>query len=82
MKLTKQQETQLYKFCLEEGLSLSYGKASLCDLKNFYHSNVWRDRRYQVHCEDSRLPFSKIYDELMPAVNKFTELKHKVKRMS
>ena len=81
MKLNKQQLQQLYKWCLEEGLSIEYGKLSLCDLANFRHSMVYNNRRYQVHCDDTRAPFSSIYDEMEPAINKFMELKRKVKRI-
>ncbi len=80
MNLTKVQEANLYAWCLHQGLSLDYGKLSLCDLRNHRHSNIKDNRRYQVHCEDQHYPWSMIYDEVGPAINKFLELKAKVKR--
>lgn len=80
MSLTKSQQTNLYAWCLHEGVSLEYGKLSLCDLRNFRHSDLKDSRRYQVHCEDHNYPWSMIYDEVEPAINKFLELKAKVKR--
>ena len=81
MSLTKQQEKKLYEMCIEEGVNLEYGKLSLCDLRNFRYSTIYRDRRYQVHCTDNKYPWSKIYDELSPALEKFIELKMKVRKI-
>jgi hypothetical protein len=78
--LSKDQEKNLYAWCLHEGVNLEYGKLSLCDLRNFRHSHVRYDRRYQLHCEDPIYGCSMLYDDLGPAVNKFVELKSKVKR--
>lgn len=80
MKLTKQQERSLYAWCLKMGLDISYGKLSLCDLRNHRHSQVRDDRRYQVHSEDYDYPWSMIYDEIEPAINKFMELRTKVRK--
>lgn len=79
MSLTKKQEIALYRLCINEGVNLEYGKLSLCDLRNFRHSHIRNDRRYQVHCEDYQNEFSAIYDELRPAVIKFIELKQRVR---
>jgi hypothetical protein len=81
MKLTKSQEVFLYEICIDEDISLQYGKLSLCDLRNFRYSDVKNDRKYQVHCDDYKYPWSMIYDELKPAVRKFVELKEKVKKI-
>jgi len=81
MKLTKKQEINLYAWCLHEGLSLEYGKLSLCDLRNFNYSQVKNNRKYQVHCEEHNNIFSLIYDELEPAIEKFIELKKRTKRI-
>ena len=80
-KLNKTQEKLLYQWCIQEGVNIEYGKLSLCDLRNFNYSQVKNDRKYQVHCEDNNCPWSMIYDTLSPAVNKFIELKVKVKRV-
>jgi hypothetical protein len=81
MKLNKQQTKQLYAWCLAEGLSIEYGKLSLCDLSNYRHSMVFNERRYQVHCDDPNCPWSMIYDKVGPAIEKFMELKKKARRV-
>jgi hypothetical protein len=81
MSLTQSQRINLYAWCLEEGVSLEYGKLSLCDLRNFRHSSLKDNRRYQVHCEDHTYPWSMIYEEVEPAIIKFLELKTKIKRV-
>jgi len=81
MRLTHSQRKQLCAWCLEEGMSLEYGKLSLCDLRNFKHSDVYNNRRYQVHSDDSKYSFSMIYDSEKSAIEKFLELKTKVKRV-
>lgn len=78
--MTEQQQVQMFKWMIEQGIDLQYGKLSLCDLRNYRYSNV-RDRRYQVHSEDRNLPFSMIYDELLPACNKFISLKKRCRKM-
>jgi len=79
--LNHKQQKEVYKWCLEEGLSIEYGKLSLCDLANFRHSSIYHNRRYQVHCDDSKNEFSMLYGECGPAIEKFLELKKKVKRI-
>jgi hypothetical protein len=79
MNLTHEQRKSLLAWCLSESYSIEYGKLSLCDLRNYRYSNVRNDRRYQVHCEDYQYPWSKIYDSVGPAIEKFLELKSKVK---
>jgi len=81
MNLNKEQTKALYAWCLKEGLSVDYGKLSLCDLRNFRHSTLYDNRRYQVHCDDDRCMWSMIYDEVGPAIEKFMELKRKARRM-
>ena len=80
MKLTREQEINLYAWCLHEGLSLQYGKLSLCDLRHFRYSNLKNDRKYQVHCEDGQNNWTMIYDDLKTAIIKFLELKKRVRR--
>ena len=79
MNLTKAQKKNLYMWCLTEGVNLEYGKLSLCDLRNFYFSDIYDDRRYQLHCEDPKFPISKLYDDMGSAVEKFLEIKGKIK---
>jgi hypothetical protein len=79
--LTKAQEQNLYSWCIQQGVNLEYGKLSLCDLRNFRHSQIRHDRRYQVHCDDVKWAHSMIYTDILPAVNKFIEIKSKIKRV-
>ena len=81
MNLTKDQEKNLYAWCIHEGVNLEYGKLSLCDLRNFRHSQIRHDRRYQLHCDDPNWGLSMIYTDILPAVSKFIELKSKIKRI-
>jgi hypothetical protein len=81
MKLTKAQEKSLYAWCMEVGLSIEYGKLSLCDLRNFKYSEVHKERKYQVHSDDARYPWSGLYDDISNAIEKFMELKQKVKKI-
>jgi len=81
VKLTHKDKKSLMAWCLREGLSIEYGKLSLCDLRNFRHSAVYDNRCYQVHSNDGRYPYSCIYDSVEPAIEKFLELKRKVRRM-
>lgn len=74
-QLTKQEEHSLYNICLMQGIDLSCGKLSLCDLAKRRYSHVKTDRRWQVHCDDVRYPWSKIYDDVSAAINKFMEVK-------
>lgn len=79
--LTKDQQLNLYMWCVDQGVNLEYGKLSLCDLRNFRHSFLRDDRKYQVHCDDPRCTFTGIYESLEPAVRKFLELKNITRRM-
>lgn len=79
--MTEQQELQVYKYCLEQGIELQYGKMTLCDLRNYRYSQVNLNRRWQLHCEDRNHQFSGIYDELEPAIRKFIDLKKKIKKV-
>ena len=81
MSLNTQQKRLIYKWLLDEGCSVEYGRLSLCDLTNFRHSHVYDNRRYQVHSDDTKCPWSAIYEEIEPAINKFMELRRKVRRM-
>lgn len=81
MKLTHKEQKAIYKWVLDQDINLEYGKLSLCDLKNYRHSSVYQDRRYQVHCDDPKCQHSMIYDNKESAVEKFIELKNKAKRI-
>lgn len=78
--MKNKEKKEIYEWCINEGLNLSYGKLSLCDLRNFRHSMIYDNRKYQVHCDDPKYLWSKIYDELEPAINKFMEIKMRIKK--
>ena len=80
-ELTDRERVELIKWAVMEGIDLQYGKLSLCDLRNYRYSNIRDDRKYQVHSEDRRYPWSGIYDDLDPAARKFLELRRRVRRM-
>ena len=77
-ELTYKEERSLYAIALDQGLDLHYGKLSLCDLENHKHSNIYKNRRWQVHCDDSRMPFSKVFFDKTEAIEKFMEIKPQV----
>ena len=80
--LNYQEQKQLYKLCLGQGVDITYGKLSLCDLRNYRYSNVKDDRAYQVHSDDPKNPWSMIYDNIDPAVARFVDLKSRTKRIA
>ena len=72
-------ETNYYRRVLLDGCSIEYKKLSICDLRDYY--NFYRRRKnpiYQVHCDDSKNRFSKIYKDINDAVNIFNEIKKKL----
>ena len=75
-----QQEKNVYLWVLAKGIDLNFGKLSIADLRNYRHSTLKNNRFYQVHCDDSKLPWSAIYDNPSSAVNKFMELKGKLRK--
>ena len=62
-------ETNYYKSVLLDGCCIEYHRLSICDLRDYY--DFYRRRKdaiYQVHCEDSKNRFSKIYKNINDAV--------------
>jgi hypothetical protein len=78
-ELTQKEESSLYSICLDMGLEVSYGKLSICDLSYHRHSHITKNRRWQVHCDDNRNPFSGLFDDKLDAIEKFMEIKPSVK---
>lgn len=78
-QLTEREEKSFYAIGLEHGLDFAYGKLSLIDLANHKHSQIYKNRRWQVHCDDNRVDlFSKVYHDKVDAIEKFMEIKKKV----
>ena len=72
-------DNNYYKSVLLDGCSIEYKRLSICDLRDYY--NFYRRRKdpiYQVHCDDSKNRFSKVYKNISDAVNTFIELKKKL----
>jgi hypothetical protein len=78
-EITLDQERGLYKLCLERGIELQYGKVTVCDLRNHRHSSIYKDRVWQVHSDDKEYPWSKIYPDVWQAINKFLDIKQRIK---
>jgi len=69
-----------YKQILLDGCSVDYrGKLCVCFLSDYYQGRV-RRVVYQVHCSDSRYLFSQCYRTINEAMDKFFELKGKLKK--
>jgi hypothetical protein len=78
-ELTHEQEKALYKLCVERGIELQHGKVTICDLRNHRHSSIYKNRVYQVHSDDKEYPWSKIYSDIWQAINKFVDIKTRIK---
>lgn len=70
------------KTVFQEGIDLNYGKLSLCDITHYNLKE--RKFKYQVHSDDSRFKFSRMYrsTELDAAIRKFMEIKDKVRQQA
>lgn len=65
-------EKEIIKYCVENRMSLDYGRLSICDLVN---TSGYKGRhRYQVYYEIGN-KFAENYISLDEAVDKFLELK-------
>jgi competence protein ComGF len=79
-------EVQLLKKLILDGIELTYGKLSLCDLTHY--SRFRGTRRWQIFCNDKRATdfesrqkeqgFYKVYHDLDDALQKFFEIKLKI----
>ena len=78
-------EFNILKQLVSDGVELTYGKMTLCDLS---HYQTFRgDKKWQIYCSDKRIKegednknegFYKVYDDLSKAIMKFLELKMKI----
>jgi competence protein ComGF len=78
---------QVLKSLVVDGVELTYGKMTLCDLS---HYQQFRGRRkWQLFCDDKRIRYTDlkgktkygwyfVYQELDEALSKFLELKQKI----
>ena len=51
---------------------------SICCINDFYLLRT--GIKYQVHCDDNRYRFSKLYENMNDAVTKFLDIKHKLSK--
>ena len=67
---------QDYKAVVFAGCAVEYKNISLCDLRQVLnHYRGYTSGVYQVHSDNSRCKFSKIFKDIDEAVDKFIELK-------
>ena len=54
-----------------------YNNLSICRINDFYtiHSGI----KYQVHNDTHRYPFSELYDDVEEAIDKFFEIRRKIR---
>lgn len=62
---------------LSEGVEFTYGKLTLCDLTKY--QNYRGKRRWQIFCDDKNLKFFQLYVDIDQAIEKFLELKTKIR---
>ena len=69
---------QHYNKVLLDGCAIEYKDISLCKI-NDYYDRVIRKELYQVHSDNRKAKFSMMYKNSQEAVDKFLEIKGKVK---
>jgi hypothetical protein len=67
---------QVIRALLLDDVEVQFGKLSLCDLHHY--CGFRGTRRWQVFCDDAKIPHYKIYQSLDDAVIAFLELKKKL----
>ena len=75
-------EFNVLKQLVSDGVELTYGKMTLCDLSKY---QIFRsDRKWQLYCTDKKIKegsgegFYEVYRDLDKALMKFLELKMKI----
>lgn len=68
----------VYAGVLEDGSSVECNRLSLCCINDYLRNSRTRGVRYQVDCDDYRLKFSQLYEDLDKAVSKYVEIKGKI----
>lgn len=71
-------KTDVYARVLEDGSSVECNRLSLCCINDYLRSSSIRGVRYQVDCDDYKLKFSQLYENLEKAVDKYMEIKGKL----
>ena len=78
--MNPKQEQKICAWCVLNGIDLQYQKISFADLRNSRYNHIKDNRQYQVHSDDSKAPWSAIYDDINAAAWKFIELKSRVRK--
>ena len=68
-----------YEAVLLDGCALEKGRLSLCTINDYQGSSFRRKILYQVHCDDTKVKYSELYESSSQAVKKFLELKRKIR---
>lgn len=64
------------KKLVNDGVELTYGKMTLCDLSKY---QLFRNKaKWQLYCSDNRESHYHVYESLDEALIKFLELKKKI----
>lgn len=63
---------------MDDGCAVERGRLSLCLINN-YHGSFRKTALYQVHCDDSKVKHSQLYPNMDEAIDKFLELKRKIR---
>ena len=71
-------KTDVYAKVLEDGSSVECNRLSLCCINDYLRNSSIRGVRYQVDCDDYKLKFSQLYENLEKAVDKYMEIKGKL----
>ena len=61
---------------LDDGGYEEWKTLSICCINDFHP--VRTGIKYQVHCEDGRYRFSRLYDNCNDAISKFLNIKHRL----
>jgi len=62
---------------IDDGRYVEHKSVSICCINDFYELKSGKIK-YQVHCDDYKNKFSRLYDSLDIAVKKFMEIRRKL----
>jgi hypothetical protein len=71
-------ETDLYAKVLDDGSSVECNRVSLCCINDYLQYSGTKKVRYQVDCDDYKLKFSELYEDIKKAAAKYVEIKRKL----
>ena len=71
-------KTDIYKKVIIDGSAVECNRLSLCCINDYLKFASNKDIKYQVDCDDYRFKFSKLYNDVNDAVEKYIEIKGKL----